>query len=1392
MSPPSLTKSVRINAMLPPPKPQRIPGSGRTPSIPGTAPPMPPISENPGGPVSLSTIQNATGGGSVGQPSAYDRSGATSPVSSRSRTTSVSSRSSNPYQYHRQPSIASSRALSGTTFSTMSPSNIGRESMFSARSSLFPKTVSSRASSARRSRGSRLRNEVIMSPEDTYVDLFPRTRIRLANLAYHQPDKFDQDNLTPDQLRVRMLNIVFGWDDDIEPLIRDEISYHKPGSTSAVLLSKWLGDVDSDMMASMISTGSLNQSDWMVLALTQMNSGGQMGKMGQAFVQRLLQQGDFHTSATILLGMGDREDAIEVYVSRSFFMEAILLTTLLFPDDWQRQAHLVRKWGEFVVENSQQQLAIRCFSCTGMDPPMPWPSPSLASQSTPSHAPSAISSLLSPPLSPPVPPPANPNRMTNKAAALKVITSFGAHADKPQYKFPGLRGDDRTPTQGPGITPIADTAISPGGTPGGFHSSRGHGKTATPGGFLRPRLPSIGENPLDVTLPASQRPSALPTPDNSGSDKEREPEQSLQGKTANEAAPLLLSSARYDPTAAKSPLTAFPDDRLQDDIQTAVLPNPSMQSLNALANASNRSRNGSRDRKPSGLQVNVPENQIRTHQRMSSGSESNRLDHRRAHNVPALQSEKLLPMRDQLLSDGKSPPLTGSSWASSTKSPAYPGRSIDQYISSLDEAGARSRQQKTSSRRRDHSRGSASTRGDYRMRSKPGTRETSPDRGRNEQKYVRPGKRSPSSPVPMSPEDIELYRGANNFSVESFSQASVRSEAESRYGRDPVSHSRGIAKLRSGSKASDFSTRTVRRISPDGYEDSRMGSEASCGYSKESSRQQSPSPWMDLSGRGRSKSKNDGSVARSPSSPLPMSPQAQFYEGSDGDEDDGAMRIVEANRQRLRSRHRSSSRKPRERSSRRDMSTDRRRRHGSRHRGRDHGDDFPEPRSAIEPRRSSGETWASEMRSRDKAPKSARQQLAQKELQARRESLARNPKAPQIVHPTNLRPSASRSHTDMTDSPTSWGDSRQEAAPIIFAELENNRSASAVPFGLPATPRAMRHPRYDTKDDSNIPAVPEIPDGVEQLTETYYTGQPIRELPRSMSAPIPEPPVNVPMGLPSHPAFHKGLKPNSKRNNLSPLGEIGAHRRKQSLDSSQMPNGGGSGVTAGIDATIASGIEIVNDEEPPVMLPELQHLLANNNNNQNNNAALPPPPPPPPAPFSNDSSAHASVSSGSGVGVISIAIDDDNPNHIIDVPPPPPPPPAHPAHPAQQQQQQQQQSMRPPPLPHAPPAAPSSNNINGGSSTARSSSNHRRGRSVNDNLKNGIRGFGERLRSSSRGRNGHKSPEAMMPPPHHGGGGGGGTAAGMNGMSGGGGGGGGQAMGGERGRPYESVPTLYF
>ncbi|KAL9597935.1 MAG: hypothetical protein Q9219_004825 [cf. Caloplaca sp. 3 TL-2023] len=1339
MNPPAIVKNVQYLPMAPPPVPAKIPANQSQtslPSIPGTAPPVTDQHglEQSRGPVNLSTIQRTTNEMHAIEHAQQARSDISSPVSSRSMTESMSSRSSTnayPYRYPRtQASYSSRGAASGTTFSTISPSMLGRESFFSGGSSIFPQT-NSMASTGRRSRGSRLRQEVLLSPETKYVDLFPRTRTRLSTVQYKSPRTLDQENTTADDLRKQMLDVVFGWEDDIEPLIRDELAHHQPGSTSAVLLAKWLGEVDTDQMASIISSGNVSSSDWMMLALSSMGGQSSAGKMGQAFVQRLLQQGDFHTSATILLGMGDREDAVEVYVSRSFFMEAILLTCLIFPTDWQRQAHLVRRWGEFVVENSQQQLAIRCFQCTGVEPPMPWASPSLHGQSTPSQASQSVISMLSPPVSPP---PANKppiqGRMTTKNSSLKLITTFGP-PEKAQFKFPGLKSDDRTPTNAPGVTPIAESAISPGGTPGGFlrpnSRNKGFNRSMTPGGH-RNRLPSIGETPIDSSMPMFPRPSKLPTPNDSGSDMEKErfigaQSQDDKSETKGEPEPLLLlSSARYEPGSAvsgKSPMTALPNP----SIENVLLPDPAADAFTAFrAREASKARSASKDRKPDGLHIRTPSNHLQGAFISPAGSGSGTSDQRRSHVFSQLQSNDSMSERLDARSDAKSPPPSGQSWAS-VKSPSGSGRSTDQFISSLDEASYHSRRSKDPSSRRHKSREGR----EHKSRSKHRTKDHSEDRGRNHHKYIRPAKRSPSSPVPMTPDDLHQY--TNTESGGASTSGMQTPSMDGRPGRDHSQNSKTVTKLRSGSKASEQSSRTVRHISPDGYLDSQLGSEASYAPSKASSRRLSPNGLLDPNGRGRSKSKGDGSAARSPSSPLPLADQAKFYQRSE-DEDD-RLRLVDANRQRLRSAHRSSSRRAKERgtSARRDPSPDRRRPKSSRNR-RSGNEASKEPQSALEPRMTNDEMFAVKAdRYRESLERLQRKELAAKELEARRESLARRVEVPDIPHPADLYsprpPIGMRSQTDLSNSPTSWGgvpnmvQQQQRLPSTVFNPREiNNGAASVGPYGLPATPKAMRHPRYNSRDDNGIPELPEVPGALAPLKETYATGQPMVELPRSMSAPIPQQqPPPPPTTLPAHPAFHKALRTGNKNTHFSPLGEIGQHRRRPSIDSHPP--------VVSIDETLSaadSTVQITTIEQPP-LLPELQHL------SRHSNMAVPPPPPPPPA-FPSDPSHH-SASSGSGLGVINIAIDEQPGEHIIDVPAP-----------------LDIRTRSPAPMVTKSPPP----------NLVRTGSSHRRGRS--DQFKNGLKGITERLRSTSRGRNNAKSPhpeQANNTP-----------------------------------SPYESVPPLYF
>jgi len=145
-----------------------------------------------------------------------DRLTPLSPASSR--TSSVSSRSSHG---HRRPAYLydnppSSRASScsqdnATEFSMGQALPKGRESM------------SIRSSTSYRS--SRLRQEMLQSPENAEhaqpIDLFPVVKARLRDIPFQMPE-YGSGPRTPKLLRREMLRVVFGWQDDAEPLIRDE------------------------------------------------------------------------------------------------------------------------------------------------------------------------------------------------------------------------------------------------------------------------------------------------------------------------------------------------------------------------------------------------------------------------------------------------------------------------------------------------------------------------------------------------------------------------------------------------------------------------------------------------------------------------------------------------------------------------------------------------------------------------------------------------------------------------------------------------------------------------------------------------------------------------------------------------------------------------------------------------------------------------------------------------------------------------------------------------------------------------------------------------------------------------------------------------------------------
>ena len=152
------------------------------------------------------------------------RTQSTSPRSVPSRADSVSSRTSSlKGRFFEAPSPAQRTDRSGTTFSFGIQSQMSKDPLLTSSSLSYPSSVPSPASTRSARKGSRLRQEIIASPEDKpLVELFPYIRARLSDVPYKPMRPFDESHLTPDDLRRQMLNVVFGWEEDIQDLIRDE------------------------------------------------------------------------------------------------------------------------------------------------------------------------------------------------------------------------------------------------------------------------------------------------------------------------------------------------------------------------------------------------------------------------------------------------------------------------------------------------------------------------------------------------------------------------------------------------------------------------------------------------------------------------------------------------------------------------------------------------------------------------------------------------------------------------------------------------------------------------------------------------------------------------------------------------------------------------------------------------------------------------------------------------------------------------------------------------------------------------------------------------------------------------------------------------------------------
>ncbi|EWC45684.1 hypothetical protein DRE_05245 [Drechslerella stenobrocha 248] len=205
-----------------------------------------------------------------------------------------------------------------------------------------------------------------MIPPTGQLELFPNLKDKLGTIAYKTPMNTDRPKYD-DERRKEMFSSVFGFEGDAESLIREEIAQHPARSLQSLMLRLWLQDLDANALNVLMGSETLVASDWLFIALAAMGGQKSWQQTVRVFIMRLIQKGDVHTAVMCFLMIGERDQAIDHYVSNKKYMEAILLTALMYKE-WRKLSVLVRKWGEHAAENGESGLAMRCFAITESTP----------------------------------------------------------------------------------------------------------------------------------------------------------------------------------------------------------------------------------------------------------------------------------------------------------------------------------------------------------------------------------------------------------------------------------------------------------------------------------------------------------------------------------------------------------------------------------------------------------------------------------------------------------------------------------------------------------------------------------------------------------------------------------------------------------------------------------------------------------------------------------------------------------------------------------------------------------------------------------------------------------------------------------------------------------------
>lgn|SRR5690606_17398517 len=93
-----------------------------------------------------------------------------------------------------------------------------------------------------------------------------------------------------------------------------------PKSMHAITLKTWMDENDPNALACLLGGDAMVTIDWVIMALSAMNGEKSSSLVARAFAMRFIQKGDLHTAVVLLLALGDKTGAIEIYVSHKHYL----------------------------------------------------------------------------------------------------------------------------------------------------------------------------------------------------------------------------------------------------------------------------------------------------------------------------------------------------------------------------------------------------------------------------------------------------------------------------------------------------------------------------------------------------------------------------------------------------------------------------------------------------------------------------------------------------------------------------------------------------------------------------------------------------------------------------------------------------------------------------------------------------------------------------------------------------------------------------------------------------------------------------------------------------------------------------------------------------------------